>query len=222
MVAPTGLGGGQTAWSCGVDDAPRWHAGVSYGYVDTDIELDGGRLRYEFSEHVLGATFRAALEDGWSVGASVGAIAAGTLTDGARSFDVLPGIAVAINGSREWLRGNAYDLFLATTLTLGGAFATTREVGQGPRRQTLWATDVRLDVTFGVTVANVWSPYVAVRAFGGPFGWTLDGEHVVGNDRHFHTLAVGSLFTFADGLDLFVDWGFEGALSAAAGVGASF
>lgn len=84
----------------------------------------------------------------------------------------------------------------------------------------IFSLDFRVGAVAGYTFWEVWSPYLALRAFGGPILWEHDGENVRGSDRYHTQVAIGSsIFAGDSGLVLHVDWSpfLERSFSAGAG-----
>ena len=49
------------------------------------------------------------------------------------------------------------------------------------------------------------SPYIAVRAFGGPVIWSIDGETRTGTDKRHFQIAAGMVSNLPRGFDLFAE-----------------
>lgn len=197
-----------------------WRVGAAWSRLDTDISVDGQRV--DLLENAVAASLERTVGKAWVIGLSVGAIVHGSLALDARRFSLQPGVLLGLYAGHQWLKPNRAKLFLATTVAASLGVAWTREEVSGAARESFIATDLRVDLSFGATLFRVWSPYVAVRAFGGPIFWKRDGATVIGSDPGHHTLALGSRFDLPGGVDLSLDWGFEGARTLSAGVGVRF
>lgn len=91
-----------------------------------------------------------------------------------------------------------------------------------PSSVSLFAFDIRLGLTVGKTFWNVLSPYAAVRAFGGPVIWNIDGQTRTGTDlRHFQ-IALGMVSSLPRGFDLFAEAAPGGERTVTIGGGVSF
>jgi hypothetical protein len=62
-------------------------------------------------------------------------------------------------------------------------------------RTRLTALDFRGSVAMGKLLLDAVSPYVSVRAFGGPAFWKRNGNNVIGGDLYHFQLGVGMLAT---------------------------
>lgn len=205
----------------GPEQKPKlWRAGAAWSRLDTDISVEGERV--DMLENVVAASLERTVGKGWVVGVSVGAIVQGSLELAARRFTIKPGVLLDVYAGHNWLKPNRANLFLATSLAASFGLAWTREDRPSAPRQSLIATDLRVDLSFGATLFKVWSPYVAARAFGGPIFWKLDAKTQIGSDPGHHTLALGSRFDLPCGVDLSLDWGFEGARTLSASLGVRF
>lgn len=204
------------------NEAPkRWRVGAAWSRLDTDILVDGRRV--DMRENVVVAALeRTVGKRAWVLGLSAGGIVEGSIRRAERRFTLEPGFIVGFYAGHQWLKPNRANLFLATTLSASFGLAWTRERLPGAPRERFIATDLRADVAFGATLFKVWSPYVAVRLLGGPIFWRLDNRRQQGSDPGHHTLAVGSRFDLPGGVDISLDWGFEGARTVTAGLGVRF
>ncbi len=144
----------------------------------------------------------------------VGAILDGNARVAQADADVGAGVAATVAGS--WLAVAEGELrpFVLTGLSLG---VSTAKAGADQ----LTAVDARLSVVVGKTFAQVFTPYVAGRVFGGPVYWTIAGDSLVGNDSHHYTVGFGATLRTGS-LDVFAEWMPFGERSVSAGVGWSF
>ena len=85
------------------------------------------------------------------------------------------------------------------------------------------ALDLRVGAIAGKTIANVFTPYVTARAFGGPITWRFDGANVTGTDLYKYQLGGGLSLALLDRrLDVFAEGIALGERGIAAGVGTTF
>ena len=105
--------------------------------------------------------------------------------------------------------------------TLGASGARTRQAGEEDT-VAFNAFDLRVGVTAGRTFFDVLSPYVSVRAFGGPILWQYRGEDVTGSDQHHYQIAMGLAASLPSGIDVFFEGAPFGERAATVGAGVSF
>jgi hypothetical protein len=134
-------------------------------------------------------------------------------------YTVEPGWLASVTAARSWFGGAKDEAFLATSLTIGVSSAHTTDAAGAS--VALTAQDNRLGLLVGRNFAGIWSPYAVARVFGGPVFWHVDGEDVVGSDRHHYALGLGGSFTIAGSLDVVAEAAFLGERSVALGLGYS-
>lgn len=195
-----------------------WRLTAAYNWSESLLVfVEGGRAslapghrRIRLRSHIVALDAAIDLPKRWSISASVATPAwseAERLDSAGDRLRAAWGISGAIRVSREWLGPNRAGLFLSTTLALG-VVATGYDRGfdralaaqadsRGGEADTMLATDISLNLVLGATVARVFSPYIAVRGFGGPVLWEgLGGANVGSDPRHF-AVALGSVFDIA-------------------------
>lgn len=170
--------------------------------------------------HSAAVALRRTLDSGWSVGGTVGALAGGSLVVSGRPHRVRPGAAVSVSAGREWLGDDVRHLFLTTGWAAALTLAPT--VTPFDRRGLYGAVDFSFALAAGGTIANVWSPYLSARAFGGPVWFTPTGGLVPGHDPDHHSLGVGSVLTLPRNLEVGLDAALLGAKGLTASAGLSF
>lgn len=148
-------------------------------------------------------------------GASLG----GPLTGSYGDVDVGAGWLVGAAGGFTAVEADGGVPFVDLTLALSaGGRPTTTASGV---HATLTAVDLRVGVTVGWSLWDVWRPYLAARAFGGPIFWETDGRSITGTDRGHVQLAVGSTIALPGGVSIFGEWApwYERGASAGLAVG---
>ncbi len=182
-----------------------------------------GESDVELTQNALVAGFGRRFGELLSVRLSLGAAFGGTLLADGRRYDVKPGWTASGQVSRRWFGEGLKVPFLVTSLSIGASRTTTEEQGGTGETSPLTAFDARLSLTLGVTAFDgVWSPYLGLRVFGGPVGWTQLGRDRTGSDRNKYVVAVGSLFTVAKNTSLLVDGALLGERGISLGVSQSF
>jgi len=136
-------------------------------------------------------------------------------------YDVSPGWLAAASYSRRLLDGSGSRPFVLFSLSLAASGASTRALANGASAS-LVAVDVRAGVSVGKTFWDVLSPYAALRLFGGPVFWEVDGKARIGTDRYHVQLGAGLLATLPRGFDLFAEVSPLGERAATVGGGFSF
>jgi hypothetical protein len=220
-AGPTGCEGSDAQRGDEQDEnsARLWRAGAGFGVFDADLSFDGA-ANYELVQSVGAVSFGRMFDEGWALRASGGAIVGGTLEGEGHSYDVLPGFMANLTGSRQWLRRTRW--FFTTTLGITYSRARTRENAGSQETQTIEASDLRVGGMLGATLFDAWSPYAALRAFGGPVAWRQLGRDRTGSDRHHYAIGVGSSLALWRRLELVVDLAFLGERSLSGGFAIAF
>ncbi|MBW2276927.1 MAG: hypothetical protein JRF63_05505 [Deltaproteobacteria bacterium] len=196
---------------------------------------------YEPQLHQQAASISLArfLERGFTLRLTVGAIVDGEMHgEGERYEYVIPGAFAGIQVNKRFIDEDGAIPFLLGTFSFSFSWGRNRQTepprlmdssglgldpqlaGNDAPLTDIVSLDFRVGAVVGYTFWEVWSPYLAVRAFGGPIFWEHDGEQVRGTDRYHAQAAIGSSIFFGDsGLALFVDWSpfLEKSFSAGAG-----
>ena len=169
----------------------------------------------------VAATFEQRLSNRWTLDATAGVSAPGTLRPPAQSFDISPGGLGAVAVSYRPLDDRGSQPFVLLSLAAAASYATTSPTRTTGSSEALVATDVRLGVTAGKTIARVMTPYLAARVFGGPVLWTYAGQSATGTDAYHYP--VGGGFSLALGrVDVHMEVAPLGERSLAAGAGLAF
>ncbi len=142
-----------------------------------------------------------------TVGLRVGAVIAGELAHRGTRYDIGPGIIVALALDWRVLSAPVDPVTLTLGLQLGVSHTT---LSDGTTREAWTATDLRASVTASRTLFDRLTPYLSVRAFGGPVFW----RDATGSDTTHVQLALGLGLELAPGWSLHV----EGAALAERGI----
>lgn len=153
----------------------------------------------------------------WSVRAAGGILTDGKLDPGhGITHDVDSGGLVAVGGEYRALEGDRGAPFVDLTLNLGWSWAKT--VVSGTEDQTEYsAFDMRLGGRAGWLVGDKFFPYGAVRIFGGPVNWELEGENVTGSDIYHYQVALGASLQLGP-VGIYADWAGLGEKAISAGL----
>jgi hypothetical protein len=118
------------------------------------------------------------------VSLGLGAVVDGTIADG----DIAPGPAGS--ASLSWLALLETERRPFALIGLSLALSRASAVSDDGEDHSLTASDVRIGATLGKTF-GVFTPYAAVRVFGGPVMWNLAGDDATGSDAHHYTVGAG-------------------------------
>jgi hypothetical protein len=172
---------------CSGDDADRaWRVGVSGAYSDTRLVFSsgGGSIDASFAKYAVMASIDRRLGDRWTVGGGLGTTVTGDIDVNGVTSTVSPGPLGAITTSFRPVDEGTVAPFVLLSASLAGSLSWAA-------RSTLTAFDVRLGVAAGKTIADVVTPYVLARAFGGPVFWSIAGTSATGTDAYHYQLGGG-------------------------------
>lgn len=215
MGAPVG----PTGCTATADDPRRFTVGLSYGFSDTRlifVEHDRVRIR----QWASAASFVAALDNGTVLGASIGGLMGGRIDGATELWTLEPGVVWSLTAGRRFFAQRPAIPFLLVLGTFSGSSARTRS--REGEVVPLHAFDGKIDVSVGWTLGEAFSPYLAVRGFGGPVLWKIDGERAIGGDLYHVSLAVGFNLSLANRVALYFDGAFLGMRSLGGGVSVRF
>lgn len=136
-----------------------------------------------------------------------------------------PGWLAAGSFSYTALDGRGDPPFVMLTVSAGASGARTEREGVDSgdaESATFTAIDARVGVVVGKTLWNALSPYVGVRAFGGPIFWNALGEDRTGTDQHHYQVAAGLLASLPGAIDLYAELAPLGERAVAVGGGVAF
>lgn len=198
------------------EDRPRLHVSAGGGLSRSLLRLSGHDVTLDQWSTVATVEWRTS--EKLTLVAGGGAVLGGRLDVDGRAFDVRTGWLTTLGLSHRLADGRGRSPFVLFTASLTFSSArTTNETDDTPLR----AGDARIGLLLGKTVGP-WSPYAALRAFGGPVLWRLDGTDVSGGDRGHYQIGLGSSFALGKALDAFVEWDWLGERRLAAGLGLAF
>jgi hypothetical protein len=172
---------------CSGDDADRvWRVGVSGAYSDTRLVFSsgGGSVDASFAKYALMASVDRRLGDRWTVGGGVGTTVTGDIDVNGVTSTVSPGPVGAITTSFRPLDEGTVRPFVLLSASMAASLSWAAS-------SSLTAFDVRLGVAAGKTIADVVTPYVLARAFGGPVFWSIAGASATGTDAYHYQLGGG-------------------------------
>lgn len=133
--------------------------------------------------------------------AGAGATLGGSLTLPAGKYEFSPGPTASVGA--DWRVFDNRRTFVLLTSALSFSAARTHLGDQGSVGYE--AFDLRLGGQLGVDIANIFEPYIVVRAFGGPVCWHYLGDAVTGTDAHHYQVGAGAGVHISKVVNLFVE-----------------
>lgn len=198
---------------------------TSYAFTSTTLLFGDGR-RADLTRHAVFGALQFPLTTSGSLSMQLGAggIAGGELVHGSARDSIGPGFAAFTGIAGRVVDGRGAMPFVQLTATVSATHAITQTATpRGLESPRFTAFDLRLGAIAGKTIADVFTPYVTARVFGGPIYWRFDGADVTGTDLYKYQLGGGlSLALFERKLDVFVEGIGLGERGAAAGIGTTF
>lgn len=194
--------------------------GASWGGFDTTIVFTGDR-RAAFRQHAVAASFEIRPSERLGIQVAAGGILGGTIDLEGTRHEVQPGVLGSVAASYRILDGQGALPLVLATLSLAHSRARTERV-ETRESAGLRASDLRLGLILGKTVADVLTPYAVVRAFGGPVSFRLAGASIVGSDRYHYQAGAGLVVATRSGFDLSLEAAVVGERRITAGAGYAF
>ena len=183
---------------------------ATYSQFSAELLFDD-TLAADLTERMVLAGVGFRLSEEWSMHFAAGGIVDGEVDDRTGAIGVGPGAIAGVSASWRVLPARGARPFVDLTAALAGSWAST-DTGH------LVALDARGGASVGWVIAGIVSPYMAVRAFGGPVFWEDEGESRTGSDRYHYQVALGTSVDIARTVGLFVDWAPLGERAVSAGV----
>jgi hypothetical protein len=200
-VGPTGL----SAECHGESDENRLRFALSGGALWTDITVEG--VKTPLTEQTVSASVSARISPRFTLLGGAGGLVGGAV--GGSSFG---GGALAFFGaSYKALAPDGAVPFVSVAATLAALHA--RAAGNP-----FTSTDLKLSVSAAWPIAQVFAPYLAAAAFGGPIFY----RGGIRGDRYHYQLLAGATVALPKGLDLFLEGSPVGARSLSGGVGLTY
>jgi hypothetical protein len=198
--------------------------GFGYGFSDTKLILATDGSRYRFQQSAYTASFIGTLESGTVLGAAVGPHMGGQ-ADGVRKstehYVIRPGVVWALTIGRRFFGSKPTMPYLLVVGTFSGSSTSIRRESDGELAG-LHAFDAKADVSMGWTLGEAFSPYAAVRAFGGPVLWEQDGKYRLAGDLYHVSLACGFNLSIGHRVSAYFDGAFLGARGLSGGFAVRF
>jgi hypothetical protein len=159
----------------------------------------------------ISASFELHLSERHTLQFGAGGIVAGSLTVHDVRYELSPGATASIGWSMLVLKPRGAVPFVSVAASLSGS-------GIATNAGAYVALDIRAAITAGWVIYDRFTPYAAVRAFGGPVFWR--GQ--IGTDAYHYQVAGGFVLGLSGGLDLTCEIVPLGEQSVSVGFGYSF
>jgi hypothetical protein len=207
--------------TCGesLEESRPFQVALSGGGLTTNLSFNGLSQRLDEVSSAVAFTYRPSR---WSVQASLGVVIGGSLDGQLGNYRLQPGILGSASVGYAFLDGAGPLPFVAASLTVGVATASTYNEANASDRPQFTALDFRLSAVIGKRLFGFWLPYGGVAVFGGPVFFAPAGQSLTGTDQHHFRLSVGSSFSLPAHLEAFVEVGFLGEQNVLAGLGYAF
>ncbi|MBK8251832.1 MAG: hypothetical protein IPK82_04090 [Polyangiaceae bacterium] len=200
--------------------APRvFRVSAGYSVFATDLAFASGADAY-VERRAATASLSYRISDSINIQLGAGATLGGRFVFRQDRYTFDPGWIASIAGSWRVFGRNRNDPFVI----IGGAVAASGAptVDYTGAKQDMFAFDFRLSGIAGKTFINVLSPYLVIRAFGGPVLWKYKGEDQFGGDKYHFQVGLGLLVNLPSHIDVFAEVVPVGERAAALGAGYSF
>ncbi len=161
------------------------------------------------------------LPNGTVLGASIGGLLGGDIVQGQSQWTIEPGVVWSLTAGRRFFGQRPAVPFLLVLGTFSGSSTRTRARETGETTP-LHAIDGRIDLSVGWTLGEAFSPYLAVRGFGGPVFWRIADERAIGGDLYHVSLALGFNLNLANRVGLYFDAAVLGMRGLGGGVSVRF
>ena len=141
--------------------------------------------------------------------------------DASESWTIQPGFVWSFTVAQRFFGDKPAIPFLLVAGTFSGSNSSTIRGSDG-ERVGLHALDAKLDLSVGWTLGESWSPYLALRGFGGPVFWRVGGVDTLGTDAYHVSLALGYTLALGERVSLYFDGAPLGLRSLSGGANVRF
>ena len=198
---------------------PRFRVAAGYGIFATDLSFASGADAY-IERRAATASLSYRYSDTISLQVGAGATLGGRFVFGQERFTLDPGWIASVAGTWKVYGKTRSDPFVIVGGAVAASGGATRD-GAGATQDML-AFDLRISALAGKTFFDVLSPYVALRAFGGPVLWKHRGEDQLGGDKYHFQVGAGLLVALPGRFDAFAEVVPLAERAATLGLGYSF
>lgn len=200
--------------------APRkFRVAAAYSVFATDLTFISGADAF-VERRAATASLSYRVNDTTNVQAGLGATLGGRFVFGEERFSFDPGWIASLAVTWKIIGTKRDDAFLIASGAIAASGTATRDAAG--TTEDMFAFDLRASVIGGKTFFDVLSPYLVVRAFGGPVLWKLRGEDQFGGDKYHFQVGAGLVVALPERFDVFAEGVPLGERAAVAGIGYSF
>lgn len=191
---------------------------LSFGQTYRDVFVE---------RRALSVTGEYRLDPNTTLGVGLGAGLGGELIIANTRYTITPGWLLTASYSRRLLDGAGKLPFVFVSVIVGGSGVFTNQSLPLPATPkdavAMYAIDARAALVVGKTLWDVLSPYVALKAFGGPIFWkNKQDEGITGTDQYHYQLAAGAVVALPGSFDVFVEGAPLGERAFSFGAGRAF
>jgi hypothetical protein len=129
---------------------------------------------------------------------------------------VKPGGFASIGLDYSAVIGNGYKPYIDLSLFLSAAMTETENSDDNSKTD-YFSSDLRFGVRSSWNVKNFLFPFAAIRVFGGPVMWKINGNDVTGSDIRHYQIAIGSALQIGPTV-AYIEWAGLGEQSLNAGL----
>ncbi|EDM76853.1 hypothetical protein PPSIR1_04573 [Plesiocystis pacifica SIR-1] len=213
--------------------------GFAYGFSDTRLIFSDG-TRHRFRQQSQTLSFVTTLPKGLVLGAGLGPHGGGRIEgvrNSSETWTIHPGLVWAFTLGRRYFGTKPAIPYLLVLGTFSGSSTSTTRTTPTPdpsfaeagERRGLHALDAKADLSVGWTLGDAFSPYLAVRAFGGPVFWRAprradgsEGARTTGSDLYHVSVACGFNLLIGRRGTAYFDAAFLGMRGLSGGAGFRF
>lgn len=197
----------------------RLRVAAGYSVFATDLSFASGADAY-IERRAAAASLSYRYSDTISLQVGLGATLGGRFVFRQDRFSFDPGWIASIAGTWKVYGKKAGDPFVIVGGAAAATGAPTRDAAG--ETQDMLAFDLRISAIAGKTFFEILSPYVALRAFGGPVLWKYRGEDQLGGDKYHFQVGAGLLVALPGRFDVYAEVVPLGERAATLGLGYSF
>jgi hypothetical protein len=197
----------------------RFRVAGGYSVFATDLSFASGADAY-IERRAATASLSYRLSDAISLQVGAGATLGGRFVFRQDRFTFDPGWIASVAGTYRVYGKTRSDPFVIIGGAVAASGAATRDAAGAT--EDMFAFDLRISAIAGKTFFDILSPYVALRAFGGPILWKYRGEDQVGGDKYHFQVGAGLLVALPGKFDAFAEVVPLGERAATLGLGYSF